>query len=825
MSEWLRNLLGLEDREIPTDAVTAFEFANMPRGAAALVLFLLVGFLIASVFWIYRREGSAKRGVKITLAVFRSLVIVAVALLLLEPVLAIDRIDEVEKKTLLLLDESYSMTTRDRYQDPMEKAALRVALGPILDASTRTDLVNAALRKSDLVSRLARNNPVEVFRFADGLVPTLSVPRMPGGGGAASVPALDPTKNPGAAKGTNLTHAVRQAVEEIGSDRVAAVILISDGRSNLGAPPEDLPVFLRNKALKLYTVAVGDDEPARNLRAVALAGPERMFRRDPANFEAKVSARGFESATVIFERRYKDQEVWERIETRPVAFVRDGAVVDLTFADKPTKTGVLDYRIRIDPEAEEATERDNQKSFRTVVVDEKAKVLLIAGGPSHEYRAVKNVLLRDRTIQLACYLQSADPKFPQDGNDISLPDLPNDEKGLFTFDVVILCDPNGTRFPPGFTDLLKKFVSEHRGGLGFVAGNQHTLALLRPDRETHGIVDLLPVVLDYERADDPIYGVGLRSDFQDPWQMVPEAVGLRHPATRFHPDATLARDGIWKRLPPLYWSFPVLKEKPGAIVLVRHSDPRETVQPYGRRPILAAHRYGGGQVLFLAADETYRWRSTAEKVFDRFWVQSTRFLLEGRHAGARKRFRVYLDQEIVDLGEAVNLTAEVYDERYKPLDPETLRDGVVEVDVKGPGSIDVRVELTPVEGHKGQFSGSFAPALRGEYSVFPADTNLTGTQSTDSPAATFEVRLPDNEMGDVRVDRGLMRMLADRTGGWSVPLHDLAALGKTELIPPATERVITSGRPLPLWDTWATVLAILILLCAEWILRKKHRMV
>ncbi|MFB3065694.1 MAG: hypothetical protein ACE10D_04175 [Planctomycetota bacterium] len=491
MSEWLRNLLGLEDREIPTDAVTAFEFANMPRGAAALLLFLLVGFLIASVFWIYRREGSAKRGVKITLAVLRSLVIVAIALLLLEPVLTIDRIDRVEKKTLLLLDESYSMTTRDRYQDPMERAALRVALELPLDAATRTDLVNAALRKSDLVSRLARNNPVEVFRFADGLVPVLSVPRMPGGVRTATVPALDPTKNPGAAKGTNLTHAVRQAVEEIGSDRVAALIVISDGRSNLGAPPEDLPVFLRNKALKLYTVAVGDDEPARNLRAVALAGPERMFRRDPANFEAKVSARGFESATVIFERRYKDEDVWERIETRPVAFVRDGAVVDLTFADKPAKTGVLDYRIRIDPEAEEATERDNQKSFRTVVVDEKAKVLLIAGGPSHEYRAVKNVLLRDRTIQLACYLQSADPKFPQDGNDISLPDVPNDEKGLFTFDVVILCDPNGTRFPPGFTDLLKKFVSEHRGGLGFVAGNQHTLALLRPDRETYGIAALL----------------------------------------------------------------------------------------------------------------------------------------------------------------------------------------------------------------------------------------------------------------------------------------------------------------------------------------------
>ena len=33
------------------------------------------------------------------------------------------------------------------------------------------------------------------------------------------------------------------------------------------------------------------------------------------------------------------------------------------------------------------------------------------------------------------------------------------------------------------------------------------------------------------------------------------------------------------------------------------------------------------------------------------------------------------------------------------------------------------------------------------------------------------------------------------------------------------------GRPVPLWDTMTTVILILILLCAEWILRKRFRMV
>ncbi|MFQ5845795.1 MAG: hypothetical protein ACE5JG_12500, partial [Planctomycetota bacterium] len=369
-------------------------------------------------------------------------------------------------------------------------------------------------------------------------------------------------------------------------------------------------------------------------------------------------------------------------------------------------------------------------------------------------------------------------------------------------------------------------------GLGFVAGNKSTLSLMRPDRETRGIADLLPVVLDYERADDPVFGVGLRSDFQDAWELVPEPAALHHPATRFHADAHFAREEIWKRLPPLYWFFPVLKEKPGAVVLARHGDPRETVPPYGRRPILATHRYGGGHVLFLAADETHRWRSVAEAIFDRFWVQATRFLLEGRHAGARRRFRVYLDREVVDVGEAVHLTAEVFDEGFKPLDPASLEGGKVGVVIRGPEGSEHQLWLTPVPDKKGSFAGSFASSGRGDYAVFARDPDLLGAGGSelpggrgDTPLASFEVTLPDREMGDVRVDRGLLSDLARRSRGLPVPLGELERLGKADLIPPATERIITSGRPLPLWDTWATILTVLALLCAEWIVRKMNRMV
>ena len=84
---------------------------------------------------------------------------------------------------------------------------------------------------------------------------------------------------------------------------------------------------------------------------------------------------------------------------------------------------------------------------------------------------------------------------------------------------------------------------------------------------------------------------------------------------------------------------------------------------------------------------------------------------------------------------------------------------------------------------------------------------------------------PDREMGDVRADAALLKDIAARTRGRTFGLHQLRELGSEKLIPPASERVVTSGRPVPLWDTWTTITLVLLLLCAEWILRKRFRMV
>lgn len=820
MSEWLKGLFGISGRDLPPDAVTSFEFARAPQGSSALLLLLFFLAAAGGVVWVYRREGTSTPRVKMSLAALRALLVAALLALLLEPVLAVDQVERVEKSTILLLDGSLSMTTRDRYADPLARAALRNAFDLEPGEWTRAALVSHALKAVNLASALARQNAVQVFLFNEGVTPLVRLALSGKETNPAPVPPLEPEKDPRAGRGTNIGGALRQAVEQVGSDRVAAVILISDGRATLGPPPEDVLLFLKNKDIRLHTVAVGEAEQPRNLRAVALTGADRIYRNDTAVFEGVVTGRGYASAQVVFERRDGGEGDWVRVGVEAVGFPPDDRAVNVKFNDRPPKAGPVEYRIRMEPEPDESTDRDNAKVFPTRVVEEKTKVLLVSGAPAHEYYAIKNVLLRDNTIEIACFLQSADSEFVQDSRGIAVLDLPNDEKGLFQFDVVLLHDADSSLFPPGFVPLLKRFVGDHRGGLGFIAGAKFTLSMLRGQGENADMLDLLPVVPDLDRADMPGVGVGLGGYFTNRWRMVPEPAAFAHPATRFTGDVERARERVWERLPSFYWFFPVLKEKPGAVVLARHEDPRETVEPFGRRPILAVHRYGGGNVMFLACDETFRWRSTAETVFDRFWVQSVRFLMEGRLAAGKRRFRIDLDKEVVDLGDAVQIRALAFDERFRP-----HQASAVKVSVTTTGGKAEEATLLPVPGKEGAYAGSFAPGALGEYEIRPAEDQFLAREGEEAPHATFSVILPDREMGDVRADRGLLSDLASRTRGIAVGLHDLSRLAEGRLIPPASERVVTQGRPIALWDNGFTIGVLLTLLCAEWILRKRFRMV
>lgn len=794
MTERLIDLLGLGDR-IPEGAEAHFEWGHLPRGESGLFAVGCLAALVLLTVWLYRREGRASAWRKGLLAGLRLGALGVVALVLLEPRLAIDVRETTHGYTVVLWDASLSMSLADPYQDAERRAALAAAAGvePADDvaALTRHELAWRIVERARLFEGLAERNQLLVYAFDHE-------PRR-----LAGAPAPDALAPRGPA--TDLGAAVRRALEDTGGRGVAAVVAVTDGRVNRGEGAQAVVAALRRRDVPFYALGVGDPIPPKDLEVVDLSAEPRAMLGDPIIIEGAIRSRGYEGQHIeaVLVVRPRDGGPELEVERRHLGAPPDGEVVHLTFQHAPAAAGEYVLELRLPPRDDESVTDDNQRAVTVTVSDDVSRVLLVAGSPTFEYHFLRTRLVRERTANVSCWLQSAQPRFPQEGNE-RIDALPVTIEGLREFDAIILLDPDPDELDAAAAEALKTFVAEHRGGLLFAPGPKFTQALLaRPDLKA--LRDLLPVTLG-ELAE--------ARGGAEPWPLRATPDGADHPASRLEPDPERCRL-LWARLPGLFFSYPVRGEKAGATVLLRHEDPA-TVTERGARPFLVAQYFGGGPVLFLGSEETWRWRSVGARVYDRFWVGTLRYLVQGRVAGGRKRVELLADKIEYALGEPVRIRCHAVDRGYQPLE---LKDGLEATARVGDEALTVK--LAPAPQGRGWYEGLVLPPGQG---VLEVSVSLPDDAPGERPATiAVSVRLPDIEFSDPALDEPLLAGIAAATSGALLAPADVAGLA--ERVPSLTEHTRSARAPIPLWDRWETVALIAGLLALEWALRKRSRMV
>jgi hypothetical protein len=796
VTETLIQWLGVK---IPEGAEAHFEWGHLPRGESGLLAVACLASLVLLTVWLYRREGRAGAWRKGLLAGLRLVVFAAVTLVLLEPRLAIDVKETSHGFTVVLWDASLSMSVADPYQDEARRRALSQAAGLQTDADvaalSRHELAWRIVERAKLVEGLAARNQVLVYAF-DQEARRLS--------GPPTIDALAP-KGPA----TDLGGAVRRALEETGGRGVAAVIAVTDGKINRGEGAQAVVAALRRSgrnpaAIPFYALGVGDPVPPKDLEVIDVSAEPRAMLGDPIIIEASIRARGYEGqhveAVLVMRPREGGPEL--ELERRHLGAPPDGEAQSLTFQHAPTAAGDYVLELRLPPLDDEPVTDDNARSVSVTVSDDVSRILLVAGSPTFEYHFLKTRLVRERTANVSCWLQSAQARFPQEGDE-RIDALPTTIELLKDFDAIIMLDPNPEELEGAVAEALKTFVAEHKGGLLYVAGPKYTqLLLARPDLKP--LRDLLPVTPG-ELMD--------RATAVEAWPLRATTDGVDHPATRLEPDPERCRF-LWSRLPGLFFSYPVQGEKPGATVLVRHEDPA-TVGDKGARPFLVSQYFGGGPVLFMGSEETWRWRSVGARVYDRFWVGVLRFLVQGRLAGGRMRVELLTDKEEYALGEPVRLRAHAVDRSYAPLEVKELR---AQARV---GNELVEVTLLPAAQGRGWYEATLLPPAQGtlELSLGLPDDDPGARPATVSVA----VRLPDVEFADPVLDELVLSGIAAETSGALVAPGDVALLA--EKIPSLTETSRSARAPIALWDRWETIALIAALLALEWAVRKRSRMV
>ena len=576
---------------------------------------------------------------------------------------------------------------------------------------------------------------------------------------------------------TDIAGALQRVEQDLDGQNLGGVFLISDGRYNTGRNP----IYLAERYdVPIYTTVVGDTTRQRDVLVARVTTNELAYAGVELPVQVAVRADGYEGerATVsLFER---DQRLASQSVTLPEGSVE--ATVDLSFT--PETPGLHRYTVAVSRFDGEATYGNNTESVAVRVLSNRRRVLLLAAAPGPDVSALRQVLETDPNLEVVPFTQKGPGAFYEGSLPTSLED----------FDAAILAG-----FPGRAADrtAVQRVAAAAEGGLPllFVLTRQTDLPALRA-----GFGDVLPAVPEV-----------VRTGFTEA-ALVPTSAGALHPVL----NAPTAPPSLLDRLPPVVVSDSRWAASPDARVLA-------TTRVRGIAfddPLLLVRQRGRSRSAALLAAGTWRWLNLPADLaaVEDFYPGLVDNLLRWLTTREDDRpVRVRPVQPLLGEGEAVQFTGQVYDESLTP-----IPDASVEVRVTAPDGSASPFVMRPLGGGRYVLDAGTLP--EGDY-TFTATAEREGAALGEDRGA-FAVGALAVEFRDTQADAALMRGLARRSGGTTVAPEDLpafparlAAEGRFE------PRVVERETETELWEMAGWLALVIVLLSAEWVLRKRAGMV
>jgi len=583
---------------IPGGATTAWVL-----GLGLLALWLLE---LRSI----RGEGTLRR--RLALGALGGLGIAAVYLLALQLTLVRETYEEVAGGTVLLLDNSRSMT-------------LSGATGP------RDDVARSLIR---LWQKDGRVSPL-VYLFGTN---------TRGAAWEGLSESYRPTDD-----ATNIREALDYALTNDTGREVGSIIIVTDG-----ADPRfraDSMTFGPG-APAIHSVIVGAEDPLDDQAVGSLRADTTAYVGVPAIIRAEVRAVG------DLRQNEMRGQLWHesRLEQEAAAVLDSDGRASVAFEVTPKRIGRALYRVMIPYAEGDEVPANNIRAALLRVGRERLRALLVAGRPSWDVRFLRDFLKRDGSIDLVSFfiLRAAADLTAAPTNELALIPFPTDElfrEHLGSFDVVIFQNFDYAPYEMAtYLPRIRDYV--RRGGSFVMIGGDRSFSEGRYAGTP--IEEILPVKIGAPGAIEGKFRAEVSKGL------------ARHPIVALGPDPALTRQ-TWKSLPSLDGANRVAGVKDGALVLLHHPRARLGGRPL---PILVVGESGKGRSAAFMVDASWRWRFAADDVtvgsdeYELFWDRMIRWLTRDP---LLEPARISTDRDRYGIDGMMSVTGRLRDERYDPL--------------------------------------------------------------------------------------------------------------------------------------------------------------
>ncbi|MGI9388277.1 MAG: hypothetical protein ACR2OX_12685, partial [Methyloligellaceae bacterium] len=383
----------------------------------------------------------------------------------------------------------------------------------------------------------------------------------------------------GGRAGTQLFTDLEQTLGDIPSDRLAGVVLLSDGQIH------DVPTTLSAFGSRVPVHALLTGKPGEFDRRIAIVkAPRYGIVGSETEVQLKVELQGRGAAAVSTRNSVARLRVRREGEADLHLEVQPGEQVTIPFSFPPADTNIIELDLEAVPG--ELTTANNRTIVSAQGVRENLRVLLVSGEPHAGERTWRNLLKSDAAVDLVHFTILRPPE-KQDGtpiNQLSLIAFPTRElfsEKLHDFDLVIF-DRYQRRgvLPLLYLRNITRYVEDHGGAVLVAAGEDYAEPLslyLTP------LADVLPAA--------PTGRV-----IEKPFKPRITETGHRHPVTRRLPGSAVRgsnKDPSWGR-----WFRLIETEQPRGQIVMEGGE---------KQPLLVLDRRGKGRVALLLSDHAWLW--------------------------------------------------------------------------------------------------------------------------------------------------------------------------------------------------------------------------
>src|ERR1041385_5241689 len=351
----LARLLFGHERAVFTNGQFAFDVR--PRLWMIILVAILLGLFIYFVY--VRPRLRVTRRTTVILASLRTGLILLVMFMLLKPVVVVSSVVPRSSYVALAIDDSLSM----KLQDTPGHATR-------LDYAKQMLLTSPISGQNSFLASLEEKFKTNLYGFS---------------GEVTGVP--DGNTLFGEGRTTDVAGALDEIAKRSSGMPLSAIVLATDGASNVSRDLEATLRELRARDVPVFTVGVGNSSRPLDAELTRITLPRRVLVGSRAKIEAFVSLSGYGATKGLLNVR----EDGRAIKTEEFALRgNDTQAVNLEIV--PSAPGIRRYTVEITPLDGEATIENNKQEALVEVVEGPMRILHVEGEPRWELGKIRESL-------------------------------------------------------------------------------------------------------------------------------------------------------------------------------------------------------------------------------------------------------------------------------------------------------------------------------------------------------------------------------------------------------------------------------------------------